>query len=397
MISCKNITKEYGDSTILKGIDVGIEQGKITVLIGPSGSGKTTLLKSLSLIENPTSGAVSIDGDSFQFPNKKEKIRTQFSYEGKQKVGVVFQNLDLIPHWTNRQNILKPIGEEISESKRRELQSLLRLFKMESFIDKLPHPCSRGEQQRVAFVRAVMLDPQYLFLDEITSALDPELIATLFKYLIDLKNKGVGILIITHFLLFAQNVADRIIFISEGKVIEQGTKDIMSSPGTKKLQDFLLSLGGIILNANNPKVEDVTKGVLGIYNDLYEEFQESKDVSKKLRLVYRILDQEDTDNDRLNDVYQFVRNNFSEFKKDLEIWLDVSSEAPNHWDKLDGYIRERLSNEKYPKHKSWIYLLSYTTAKNWKQKDIRKLLESYTEEEYPINNQVASEMLKELI
>jgi len=397
MISCKNIIKSYGNTTILKGIDVEIQQGKITVLIGPSGSGKTTLLKSLSLIENPTSGAVNIDADSFQFPNKKRKIRSQFSYDGKQTVGVVFQNLDLIPHWTNRQNILKPIGEEISESKHRELQSLLKLFKMEGFTDKLPHQCSRGEQQRVAFVRTVMLNPQYLFLDEITSALDPELIATLFKYLIDLKNRGIGILIITHFLLFAQNVADRIIFISDGKVIEQGAKDIMISPGTKKLQDFLLSIGGIILNANNPKVEDITRGVLGIDKNLYEEFQESKNLNKKLRLVYRILDQEDTDNDMINDVYQFVKNNFSEFKKDLEIWLDVNSETPNHWEKLDGYIRERLTNEKYPKHKSWIYLLSYTTAKNWKQKDIRKLLEGYTEQEYPINNLVASEMLKELV
>ena len=397
MISCKNIRKDYGVSNILKGIDAEIEQGKITVLIGPSGSGKTTLLRSLSLIENPTSGTVSLEGDSYEFPNKKGKIRDQFRYDGRQAIGVVFENLDLIPHWSNRQNILQPLGKEISDSDQSELQNLLELFKMRGFIDKLPHQCSRGEQQRVAFVRAVMLQPRYLFLDEITSALDAELIATLFKYLIKIKNKGVGVLIITHFLLFAQNVADKIIFISEGRVIEKGPRDIMTSPGTKKLQDFLLSLGGVILNSNNPKVEDVTKRVFGLDKDLYEEFQESKDVSRKLRLVYRILDQEDADLDKKNDVYQFVKNNFSEFKKDLGVWLEVNEQAPNYWDKLDGYIRERLSNEKYPRHKSWIYLLSYTTAKNWNQKDIRKLLESYAEQEYPINNHVVSEMLKGLI
>lgn len=397
MISCKNISKSYNDSTILKGIDAEIERGKITVLIGPSGSGKTTLLKALSLIENPNSGTVIFDDDSFLFPNNKGKIRTQFSYNGKQKVGVVFQNLDLIPHWTNRQNILKPIGKEITETKSKKLQDLLELFKMEGFIDKLPHQCSRGEQQRVAFLRAVMLNPEFLFLDEITSALDPELIATLFKFLIELKNKGTGILIITHFLLFAQNVADKIIFISEGKVVEQGTKDIMISPSTKKLQDFLLSLGGIILNTTNLKVEDVTKGVLGIHKDLYKEFQESVDTKQRLRLVYRILDQEDLGTYELNDVYQFVRNNFAEFRNDLENWLEVNSVDENYWNKLDIYIRERLSNEKYPKHKSWIYLLSYTTAENWQSKDLRQLLKGYTGQKYPINNQVASEMLKELV
>ncbi|GAB5398969.1 MAG: hypothetical protein Aureis2KO_05540 [Aureisphaera sp.] len=397
MISCKNITKTYGDLTILNGIDAEIERGEVTVLIGPSGSGKTTFLKSLSLIENPSSGTVSLDGDSFEFPNTRGKVRKQFSYDGKQTIGVVFQNLDLIPHWTNRQNILRPIGKEISESEQSELQNLLELFKMEHFIDKLPHQCSRGEQQRVAFVRAVMLKPEFLFLDEITSALDPELVATLFKYLIELKNKGTGILIITHFLLFAQNVADKIIFISEGKLIEKGTKHIMISPGTKKLQDFLLSLGGIILNADNPKVEDVTKGVLGIIKDPYKEYRESKDVNNKLRLIYRILDQEDLSNEVLTDVYKFVRNNFSEFKSDLEKWLDIRSNHEMYWDKLDLYIRERLSNEKYPKHKAWIYLLSYTTAENWKHKNIIPLLESYTGKNNFINDQVATEMLKEMI
>lgn len=247
MIVGNNIIKYYGDITVLNGIDLKVESGKITVLIGPSGSGKTTLLKSLSLIENPNSGMVVFEGEEFRFPTIKQKVRKQFDSSSGQTLGVVFQNLDLIPHWTNRKNILKPLGKNVSADILNELETLFKMFKMEGFIDKMPHQCSRGEQQRIAFVRAVILKPKYLFLDEITSALDPELIAVLLKYLIQLKNEGVGILIITHFLLFAQNVADKIIFIKDGKICEEGSGAIMQSPNTKELDGFLNSIKGIII------------------------------------------------------------------------------------------------------------------------------------------------------
>ncbi|WP_046756580.1 ATP-binding cassette domain-containing protein [Kordia jejudonensis] len=397
MIKCKGIEKKYGEATILHGVDVEVASNQITVLIGQSGSGKTTLLKTLSLIENPDNGIVTIENEEFHFPNVKQKIRKQFRLNTQQTVGVVFQNLDLIPHWTNKKNILKPLGKSISIGDEKELEYLLGIFKMKDFIDKMPYQCSRGEQQRVAFVRAVMLKPKYLFLDEITSALDPELIAILFKYLIELKNKGVGIFIITHFLLFAQNLADKIIFISQGKIVEQGSKDIMISPSTKKLQDFLLSLGGIILQNVNPKVEDVSKGVLGINKNLLLEFEESTDINKKIRLIYRILDYESLDKNVVSDVYYFIMDHFSDFQKDLEHWLGIKNDDANYWDVLDSYIKERLSNEKYPIHKNWIYLLSYQTISNWNKHDLKPVLKEYLAPEYPINFKVANEMLKELI
>lgn len=396
MITCKDIFKRYGDSIILNGIDANLDRGQITVLIGPSGSGKTTLLKSLSLIENPSSGKVTLDGESFEFPKTKAKVRKQFFYSGKQKVGVVFQNLDLIPHWSNRENILIPLGQYISNSDKKELQNLLNLFKMQSFIDKLPHQCSKGEQQRVAFVRAVMLKPQFLFLDEITSALDPELIASLFKYLIELKDKGTGILIITHFLLFAQNVADKIIFIDKGQIIEQGTRDIMISPSTKKLQDFLLSLNGIILNTRYHNLENVTKGVLDKNKKIYHDFNESNDVNKKLRLVYILLNQEKLDSQTLKELYRFINNNFLDFQKDLEKSLNSARTNEEYWTILDQYINENLSNPKYPKHKAWVYLLGYKTSDGWRDKDLKPLLESFQDTNYPVNNMVATEMIKEL-
>lgn len=250
MIKCENISKGYGKTNVLENLSLEISEAEITVLIGPSGSGKTTLLKLLSLIDNPSKGTIIIDNEIYQFP-QKETIRKQFDYNGKQQIGVVFQNLNLIPHWTNRENIIKPIlGFPIDNEKFAELVSILKL---ETFIDKYPHQCSRGEQQRIAIVRALMLNPTYIFLDEITSALDPELIASIFKYLLNLKRKGISIFIVTHFLLFAQNVADKIIFLQNGQIIEQGSKEIMKYPKTVQLKSFLESLEGVLINTLNEK------------------------------------------------------------------------------------------------------------------------------------------------
>ncbi|MBP6237475.1 MAG: amino acid ABC transporter ATP-binding protein [Saprospiraceae bacterium] len=247
MISATNISKRINNSIILDDVDIDVNVGQISVLIGPSGSGKTSLLKLLSLIENPTSGTIIIDNDEFQFPSVNRKIREQFTFTGSQTVGVVLQNLDLIPHWTCRENILKPLGTYVLNKDNELLAHLSEIFKMDHFLGKYPHHCSRGEQQRVAFVRAVMLKPKYLFLDEITSALDPELVAELFKFLINLRNNGTGIFIVTHFLLFAQNVADHIVFLKQGKIFEFGKKEIMLDPQTKELEDFLNSIKGIII------------------------------------------------------------------------------------------------------------------------------------------------------
>lgn len=245
MIKCNNISKKYGLTQILNDVNLEIKTGEITVLIGPSGSGKTTLLKHLTLIENADSGQIIIDSDEYIFPSKIT-YRKHFEYNHHQQVGVVFQNLLLIPHWTNRQNILTPVSKvEIDYGKLEELIQLLNLTK---FIDKFPHQCSRGEQQRIAIAKAIMLNPKYLFLDEITSALDPELIAIVFKYLLQLKEKGVGIFLVTHFLLFAQNVADKIIFLQNGEIVEQGTNQIMQNPMSNELQLFLDSISGIIVD-----------------------------------------------------------------------------------------------------------------------------------------------------
>jgi len=245
MIIGEHINQQFGGVPVLNDISLKIPKGEITVLIGPSGSGKTTLLKSLSLVENPAGGRVTIGGESYSFP-RTEPVRTQFNFDGSQQLGVVFQNLDLIPHWTNRENMLMPLKGPGPDSVK--LEQLIDILKLERFLDKYPHRCSRGEQQRIAIARAFMLNPQYLFLDEVTSALDPELIAAVFKYLMELRTAGIGIFIITHFLLFAQNVADTIIFMQNGSIIEQGKSAIMNNPQSPQLKAFLESLDGILIN-----------------------------------------------------------------------------------------------------------------------------------------------------
>ena len=398
MIKGNKISKHYNGVSVLKDINIELAAGEITVLIGSSGSGKTTLLKMLSLLESPDEGSVTIDQLTHEFPSKKSKIRSQFKYNhGRQLVGVVFQNLDLIPHWSNKQNILSPLGKKLNKETYHQLDVYIQKFKMTSFIDKHPSQCSQGEQQRIAFVRAVMLKPKYLFLDEITSALDPELIAILFKHLLELKNKGVGIFVITHFLLFAQNLADKIVFIGNGEIIEQGTKNIMLSPGTKKLQDFLLSIGGIILNNVNPKVSDITTKVLGVEKDMYLEFKNAKSIKDKIRFSYRALDINDLSIRNQVDIYSFILDNFNDFALDLSEWLSIKSDEKKDFEILDIYIEERLENPKYPHHKSWIYLLSYKTNIKWKsKKEIIPLLKKYKNSENKINAEVAKNMLKEL-
>jgi len=251
MIEIKNINVELGiNSTkklILKNNSLKLDKGTITVLTGPSGSGKSTLLKTISLLIHPTSGEVMIDELSYSFPISEEiKLRDHFRINnGRQKMGIVFQDLHLIPHWTNYQNIVYPLKEMSSEQKHK-LDFFIDLFQMNYFIHHYPNESSRGEEQRVALVRALMLNPEYLLLDEITSALDPEQTVNILKYCNSIKALGIGILIITHYIPFARKAADQVLFLDNGIIIEKGTNEILSNPKTERLSSFINSLRYIV-------------------------------------------------------------------------------------------------------------------------------------------------------
>lgn len=230
MLSSKSLHKKYQNREVLKGIDITIEPGKITSLIGPSGSGKTTLLRVLSMLDLPDSGDVILNNETYQFPKHKEVTGVW------PKISVVFQQLFLWPHLTLRQNILLPLRNNVDNQL---IEELIDVLQMKEFIDRHPNQASIGQRQRVAIARAIALKPEYLLLDEITSALDIEQVNAVLNYLLKLKQKGVGILIVSHLLNFAENASDNIVFLDNGQIVESGGKEVLKNPKHERIRKFL--------------------------------------------------------------------------------------------------------------------------------------------------------------
>jgi len=235
MLKVSQVTKTYGASKVLSGVDLTIEPGKITVLIGPSGSGKTTLLKILALLETPDSGLVSIDGQAYKFPLEKgERIKAPWP-----KVTVVFQQLFLWPHLTLLQNMTLPLMARREDDDSPRVHELIELFDMKDFIWRYPNQASLGQRQRAALVRALLLEPEYILLDEITSSLDVEQTAIILSKLKELRDKGIGVLTITHLLQFAQEAADRVVFMDAGEILEEGGPGLLENPAHERIRKFM--------------------------------------------------------------------------------------------------------------------------------------------------------------
>ena len=236
MIVGTNLTKVVNGSTILHDVSVTVKPGKALAVIGPNGAGKTTLLRNLSLVDLPTSGSVEIDNTRYDFLGKSGTSPAP----PWPHITVVFQQLFLWPHLTLRQNVLLPVSKRLDSSEcEKVFQELIGLFQMDHVLDRYPNEASVGERQRVALMRAVVLKPQYLFLDEITSALDVEQIRHVLEYLIQLKKAGTGLLFVSHLLGFAQRLADEVIFLHEGTVIESGNASILTTPRTERMSQFV--------------------------------------------------------------------------------------------------------------------------------------------------------------
>ena len=237
MLSATNIRKTYpGAAEVLQGVDLTLEPGKITCLIGPSGSGKTTLLKCLAMIDPATAGTITLDTQTYTFPlprGQKEPLPTPWP-----ALTVVFQSLFLWPHLTLRENILLP-ARLVNQAAEQDIEGLIKVFEMEAFIDRFPNEASGGQKQRVALARALILNPKYILLDEITSALDVEQTARILTKLAHLKERGIGIFLITHHLAFARKAADQVVFMDEGMIVEAGSPAILDAPASPRLRDFL--------------------------------------------------------------------------------------------------------------------------------------------------------------
>ena len=258
LISVRGLKKHYNKGAIkaLDGVDVDIHQGEVVVIIGPSGGGKSTLLRSLNLLEEPTEGAVFFEG--VDITKKREPDKVETGPDGKpqkvrgkkidinavrQKMGMVFQQFNLFPHKTVIENmILAPVQlKKLTEPQAREkAQKLLERVGLGDRADSYPIQLSGGQQQRVAIVRALCMDPDVMLFDEPTSALDPEMVGEVLDVMKQLAHEGMTMAVVTHEMHFAREVGSRILFLADGKLVEQGAPDkIFDKPESPRLQDFL--------------------------------------------------------------------------------------------------------------------------------------------------------------
>lgn len=238
MLIAENINKQIDGKEILKGISFSLDSGKILSIVGPSGAGKTTLLRAISLIDQPTSGSIKIENFDYVFPANTEEIKYPYP-----ELTVVFQQFFIWPHLTIRQNLTLPLGDNVDE---KHFLEITDLFKMNEFLDRYPNEVSLGQNQRTAIARALLLKPKYLLLDEITSALDIEQSYLILSHLKRIAEKGVGIVFVSHSLHFAQKISDKVIFLNEGKIEEEGSAKILVNPKTKRLKKFVNTINQIL-------------------------------------------------------------------------------------------------------------------------------------------------------
>jgi len=236
IIEMKNIQKHYGDFHALKDINFSVKEGEIVVICGPSGSGKSTLIRCINRLEEITSGALIVDGKDLN--DKKTDINRI-----RQQIGMVFQDFNLFPHKTILENItLAPIKvKQISKQEaNQKAMELLDRVKIPYQADKYPSELSGGQQQRVAIARTIAMQPKIILFDEPTSALDPEMIGEVLDVMKSLANENYTIVCVTHEMGFAKEVADRIVFMVDGMIVEENTpKEFFENPKSERLQEFL--------------------------------------------------------------------------------------------------------------------------------------------------------------
>ncbi|WP_461207662.1 amino acid ABC transporter ATP-binding protein [Clostridium sp. DL1XJH146] len=237
MIETKGLSKSFGKLEVFNNLDVKVRKGEVLVIIGPSGSGKSTFLRCLNHLEVPTGGEVHIEGDKLDIKNKA-KMR-----ETIEKMGMVFQGFNLFPHMTVMGNVIEAPITVKKEEKDKVMKRAKHIIDKVGLSDKeevYPSKLSGGQKQRVAIARALNMEPDIMLFDEPTSALDPELVGEVLNVMKDLAKEGMTMVVVTHEMGFAKEVADRVIFMDGGKIVEEATPhEIFSSPKEERTKEFL--------------------------------------------------------------------------------------------------------------------------------------------------------------
>ncbi|MCP9313728.1 amino acid ABC transporter ATP-binding protein [Liquorilactobacillus satsumensis] len=236
MISVENLSKDFKQTSVLKNINIKIEDQEVVVVIGPSGAGKSTFLRCLNLLETPTSGVIKVNGKIINAPKIDiDSVRS--------KMGMVFQHFNLFPHYTVLENIIHApmtVKKEKKEKAVEEAEQLLKEVGLSDKRDAFPITLSGGQQQRIAIARALAMQPDIMLFDEPTSALDPEMVGDVLKVIKNLASKGMTMVVVTHEMGFAKEVADRVIFMDNGKIIEQNTpEELFEHPQSDRTKLFL--------------------------------------------------------------------------------------------------------------------------------------------------------------
>ncbi|WP_082034400.1 ectoine/hydroxyectoine ABC transporter ATP-binding protein EhuA [Cohnella kolymensis] len=247
IVRYSNITKSYGDLEVIKGIDLDIAPGEKLAVIGPSGSGKTTLGRMLMTLEVPTSGTIELDGELLWHIRDKERLiraNEKHLHRMRGSVGMVFQHFNLFPHMNVLRNVTEAPRKVLGMSKEEAAESAVSMLRKVGLEDKLkmyPAQLSGGQKQRVAIARALVMRPKVMVFDEVTSALDPELVGEVLEVIREIAEEGeMAMMLITHEMDFAKEIADRVIFGADGRIVEQGTPEqIFDNPQSERLQSFL--------------------------------------------------------------------------------------------------------------------------------------------------------------
>jgi polar amino acid transport system ATP-binding protein len=248
MLAVDEISKRFGTLEVLRGVSMSVAAGEVVVVIGPSGSGKTTLLRCINLLEDYEQGTVTIDGDPIGYrldrqTGQRVRMSEREIAASRENVGMVFQSFNLFPHMNALQNIMaapvrvKGVPRGRAEARARELLAMVGLSDK---VAEYPVRLSGGQQQRVAIARALAMDPKIMLFDEVTSALDPELVGEVLAAMQQLARAGMTMVVVTHEMSFARDIADRIVFMDDGVIVEQGKPEqLLFSPATERVRAFL--------------------------------------------------------------------------------------------------------------------------------------------------------------